>query len=138
MCYVFSLKNGDSGTKRAKVDLDSEGEIIIEPHLTRENVCKGEEIQTTTQSENNEASIENNEASTSSAAPPAPGIHDSSVDQLPKEMHDMKIRDAKADDPCEKVGLHIFTYICCYVNRHSMRHSVVINCFLLRRLRVQW
>jgi hypothetical protein len=126
------LKNGDSGTKRAKVDMDGDGEIIvIETNLTGESVSNEDEMQTTIRSENNEAS-------TSNAAPPAPRIDDSSVDQLPKEMHDMKIRDDKADDPCEKVGLHIFTCIRCYVNRHSMRHSVVINCFLFRRLRVQW
>lgn len=96
MYYDLQLKNGDSGTKRAKVDLDSDGEIIIEPHLAGESVSNGEEMKTTTQ-------LENNEASTSSAAP-APRTDDSSVDQLPKEMHDMKIRDDKADDPCEKVG----------------------------------
>ncbi|XP_078166758.1 shaggy-related protein kinase alpha-like isoform X2 [Carex rostrata] len=85
--------NGDLGTKRAKVDQDSDGEIIIEPHLAGESVSNGEEMKTTTQ-------LENNEASTSSAAP-APRTDDL-VDQLPKEMHDMKIRDDKADDSCEK------------------------------------
>lgn len=95
--YELQLKNGDPGTKRAKVDLDTDGEIVIELHLTGESVSNGEEMHTGTQ-------LEKNEASTSSAAPPVPKTDDSSVDQLPKEMHDMKIRDDKADDPCEKVG----------------------------------
>lgn len=88
--------NGDSGTKRAKVDVDSDGEIVIEPHLNGEGVSNGEEAHAMAQPENNEAS-------TSSAAPlAAPTTDDSSVDQLPKEMHDMKITDDKSDDPCEK------------------------------------
>ncbi|KAJ4746790.1 Shaggy-related protein kinase theta [Rhynchospora pubera] len=87
--------NGDSGTKRAKVDQDSEGEIIIEPHLTGKSVANGEEM-------NIETQLENNEASTSTAAPPALCTDDSPVDQLPKEMHEMTIRDDKADEPCEK------------------------------------
>ncbi|OAY64371.1 shaggy-related protein kinase NtK-1-like [Ananas comosus] len=71
---------GDCGSKRAKVDQDGAGDILIEPHLVEDKFTVVDRS----------SSHLSTEASTSG------------VDQLPNEMNEMKIRDDKVNDHKEK------------------------------------
>lgn len=80
---------GDPGTKRAKVDQDVEERIAAEPNQTQEKVL-GLDLQTSSGNLNCEAST--------SGVEPTARTEEPGVDQLPKEMHEMTIKDDKADD----------------------------------------
>lgn len=90
-------QGGDSGTKRVKVDKDAEGKIPGEPHLPEKPTMNLDKDTTSTLLEA--------DASSSNVASIG-RIEKTSVDQLPKEMHEMKIRDDKVDNHDEKVIFH--------------------------------
>ncbi|XXG67201.1 hypothetical protein AAC387_Pa06g0603 [Persea americana] len=89
----ISDPGGDSGTKRVKVDQDAEGKIPGEPHLPLEATMNLDKDTTSTLLET--------DASSSNVASIG-RVEKASVDQLPKEMHEMKIRDDKVDNHDEK------------------------------------
>ncbi|KAH7686852.1 Non-specific serine/threonine protein kinase protein [Dioscorea alata] len=84
---------GDPGTKRAKVDQDVEERIAAEPNQTQEKVL-GLDLQTSSGNLKCEAST--------SGVDPTARTEEPGVDQLPKEMHEMTIKDDKADDLNDK------------------------------------
>ncbi|KAJ0971115.1 hypothetical protein J5N97_019074 [Dioscorea zingiberensis] len=84
---------GDPGTKRAKVDQDVEVRIATEPNLTQEKAL-GLDLQT--------SSAQLDCAASSSGTDPTAKTEEAGVDQLPKEMHEMTIKDDNADDLNDK------------------------------------
>ncbi|WOL10592.1 shaggy-related protein kinase alpha isoform X2 [Canna indica] len=83
--------DGDVGTKRPKVDQDKGGEIFIEPHMDEDEYIELDQHLAFNHI--------NCDASSSSSDPPVRTEH-ATIDQLPKGMYDMSIRD-------DKVGAHI-------------------------------
>nr|XP_029119913.1 shaggy-related protein kinase theta isoform X3 [Elaeis guineensis] len=89
----ISDPGGDPGTKRAKFDQDGAGEVSSEPHLVEDKAVGLDQNMTSTHL--------HLDASTSNMDPPA-RTEDAAVDQLPKEMHEMTIKDDKVEDHNEK------------------------------------
>lgn len=97
LIFPLLFKGGDSGTKRVKVDQDAEGKIPGEPHLPLEATMNLDKDTTSTLLETD---------ASSSNVTSIGRVEKASVDQLPKEMHEMKIRDDKVDNHDEKVIFH--------------------------------
>eukprot|EP00262_Sarcandra_glabra_P005876 TRINITY_DN1779_c0_g1_i9.p1 TRINITY_DN1779_c0_g1~~TRINITY_DN1779_c0_g1_i9.p1 ORF type:complete len:169 (-),score=37.92 TRINITY_DN1779_c0_g1_i9:662-1168(-) len=89
----ISDPGGDSGSKRVKVDQDVEGKILKETRLGEDTTQSIEQHITSTSLET--------DASTSNVASIARTEKDG-LDQLPKELHEMKIRDDKSDSHDDK------------------------------------
>jgi len=89
----ISDPGGDPGTKRAKFDQDGAGEVSSEQHLVEDKSVGLDHSTTSTHLPL--------DASTSNMDPPA-RTEDAAVDQLPKEMHEMTIKDDKVEDHNEK------------------------------------
>lgn len=94
LVLLHSWQGGDPGTKRAKVDQDVEERIAAEPIQTQEKVL-GLDLQTSSGNLKCEAST--------SGVDPTARTEEPGVDQLPKEMHEMTIKDDKVDDLNDKV-----------------------------------
>ncbi|XP_077234581.1 shaggy-related protein kinase epsilon-like [Tasmannia lanceolata] len=82
---------GGSGTKRVKVDEEVEGKVGTEPHLGGDTTM-GLEHQMASTSLETDASTSNMDSIAKKT----------DLDQLPKELHEMKIRDDKPDSPDDK------------------------------------
>lgn len=97
-CFVLNLfQGGDSNTKRVKLDEEIEKDVNVESHPT-DKVESGIEENMASTSEKNGASTSDN--------PSIPKIEKSGFDQLPKELHKMKIKDDKTDnDDDDKVQI---------------------------------
>ncbi|KAB5527052.1 hypothetical protein DKX38_020899 [Salix brachista] len=91
---ISSDPGGDAVTKRAKVDREMEQKIDGESYLVERSVTEQEQHMASTSKENADASASN---VTSVTRTEKPGF-----DQLPKEMHEMKIRDDKNINHDEK------------------------------------
>ncbi|XP_011023408.1 PREDICTED: shaggy-related protein kinase NtK-1-like isoform X1 [Populus euphratica] len=87
------MMGGDVGTKRAKVDQEIERKVDQESYLVERSVTDQEQHMASTSQEN--------AASTSNITSVA-RTEKSGYDQLPKEMHQMKIRDEKTTFHDEK------------------------------------
>ncbi|XP_042512885.1 shaggy-related protein kinase epsilon-like isoform X2 [Macadamia integrifolia] len=87
------VKGGDSGTKKAKVDQE------MEQYVTRESQSV-EKL--TTELEHHMASTTLEAAAGTSHISAISETEKSGYDQLPREMHELKIRDDKADSHDEK------------------------------------
>ncbi|XP_034709185.1 shaggy-related protein kinase theta-like [Vitis riparia] len=83
---------GDSSTKRAKVDQEAEQKVADESHSVEKSTSLEQHMASTSQE---------TAASTSNVSSIA-RTEQSGYDQLPKEMHDMKIRDEKVDPHDDK------------------------------------
>ena len=98
-------QDGDSGTKRAKVDQDIGGEVPAESDMVE---AKAMDVDLPTapshlDSDANASNVDPNDRAEKAV-----------VDQLPKEMHDMTIRDEKVNDQSEKVhAVFLFFYVPC-------------------------
>ena len=84
-CICF-LKSGDSGIKRVKIEQEADWRVGLESESVEK--C-------TTASEQNMASTSAEPAASTSKVVARPVK--SGYDELPREMHDMKIRDDKSD-----------------------------------------
>lgn len=89
----ISDPGGDCNTKRVKVEQEVEQEGSVESHPA--------DNKTETIEENMASTSQENGASTSDV-PSVPKTEKTGVDQLPKEMHEMKIRDDKTDNDDDK------------------------------------
>ncbi|KAI4354989.1 hypothetical protein L6164_003808 [Bauhinia variegata] len=89
---ISSDPRGDSNTKRAKVDQETEGKVrgATNP-IERGDVSQGHHMETT----------EENAVGTSSVSTVA-RTEKSGYDQLPKELHEMRIKDDKGNNQKEK------------------------------------
>lgn len=83
---------GDSSTKRAKVNQEAEQKVADESHSVEKSTSLEQHMASTSQE---------TAASTSNVSSIA-RTEQSGYDQLPKEMHDMKIRDEKVDPHDDK------------------------------------
>lgn len=90
---ISSDPGGDAVTKRAKVDQEMEQKIDRESYLVERSVTEQEQHMAST-SQENAASASNVTSVTRTEKP--------GYDQLPKEMHEMKIRDDKNTNHDEK------------------------------------
>ncbi|RWV98865.1 hypothetical protein GW17_00038261, partial [Ensete ventricosum] len=98
--FILSCKGGDLGTKRAKFDQEG-GEILTERHLVEDKVS--------TMDQRISLYHLDLDASTSSTDPPA-RFGAATMDQLPREMHGMTIREDKPDGHNEKLESELGHY----------------------------
>ncbi|KAJ6940316.1 hypothetical protein NC651_006459 [Populus alba x Populus x berolinensis] len=90
---ISSDTGGDVGTKRAKVDQEIEQKVDEESYLVERSVTDQEQHMASTSHEN---------AASTSNITSVTRTEKSGYDQLPKEMHQMKIRDEKTTIHDEK------------------------------------
>lgn len=93
----------DSSTKRAKFDLETEQVVKAESNSIERSAIRVEQDVTSRSSE----TVASTSAVTSMAIAETKGeskADKSGYDQLPKEMHEMKIRDEKINNNDEKVN----------------------------------
>ncbi|KAJ7007610.1 hypothetical protein NC653_006597 [Populus alba x Populus x berolinensis] len=90
---ISSDPGGDVGKKRAKVDQEIERKVDEESYLVERSVTDQEQHMASTSQEN---------AASTSNITLVTGTEKSGYDQLPKEMHQMKIRDEKTTIHDEK------------------------------------
>ncbi|KAK6285597.1 hypothetical protein POUND7_011776 [Theobroma cacao] len=93
LSYDAKYQGGDSGTKRAKVDQQAECKVHEESNLVERSTTGLEQHMASTSLET--------VASTSNVTSVA-RMEKSGVDQLPNEMHEMRIRDEKTANHDEK------------------------------------
>ena len=98
---MFFIQGGDAGTKRAKVDQEIDRKVDGESYLVERSV-------TTTGQEQQMASTSQENAASTSNITSVTRTEKSGYDQLPKEMHQMKIRDEKTTNCDEKASFHIY------------------------------
>jgi len=105
-------QDGDSGTKRAKVDQDTGGEVPAEPDMVE---AKAMDVDLPT------APSHLDSDANASIIDPNGRTEKAGVEQLPKEMHEMTIRDEKVNDQSDKVHVvfpHLYvlcmSVICCH------------------------
>ncbi|URE07708.1 shaggy-related protein kinase [Musa troglodytarum] len=89
---ILLRKGGDLTTKRAKFDQEGGGEILVERHMV-DDVASTVDLHVS-------SSHLNFDASTLTTEPPA-RFEGATMDQLPREMHGMTIRDIKTDGHIE-------------------------------------
>ncbi|XP_024451570.1 shaggy-related protein kinase theta isoform X4 [Populus trichocarpa] len=90
---ISSDPGGDAGTKRAKIDQEIERKVDEESYLVERSVTDQEQHMASTSQEN---------AASTSNITSVTRTEKSGYDQLPKEMHQMKIRDEKTTSHDEK------------------------------------
>lgn len=103
-CYCETIllhKGGDLTTKRAKFDQEGGGEILVERHMV-DDVASTVDLHIS-------SSHLNFDASTLTTEPPA-RFEGATMDQLPREMHGMTIRDIKTDGHIETVWICVLFF----------------------------
>lgn len=107
-------QDGDSGSKRAKVDQDAGGEVPAEPDMGEH---KAMDVDL-----NTEPTHLDIDASAITGRTEQGG-----VDQLPMEMHEMTIRDDKAHDKVDKVPifLNLFDMFLVSCMQSPLRYAAV-------------
>lgn len=99
----------DSSTKRAKVDLEIEQVVNAESNSIERSATCVEQHMASTSSET-VASTSNVSSMAIAETKGESKVDKSGYDQLPKEMHEMRIRDEKANSHDEKVNIFLLSY----------------------------
>lgn len=98
--FLFSHQSGDTGTKRAKLDQESECNVNEESNFVERS---------TTDREKHMASSSLETVASTSYATSVARTEKPDVDLLPNEMLEMRIRDEKTADQDEKVIVWSYT-----------------------------